>query len=82
MNLMALKQRMFVGVVKDRRDPTKRNSFVLEDRWKTGKIAWLLKADPFFPSRVVEVFQALALEWDSKFQELPSEYGNSLRKSA
>jgi hypothetical protein len=82
MNLLALKQKMFVGVVTDRRDPKKKNSFILEDRWKSGKIGWLLKMDPSFPSRVLEVFQVLSLARDVAYEELPSESGKSFQNVA
>ena len=43
--------------------------FVLWNRDRSNKIKWLLKKDPKFPTRLVEIYRVEEADWGSKFNE-------------
>lgn len=68
--LRSVRTGAFIGVTENAQTKEKCN-FVLLNTNRTGKIDWLLKQDPTFPRRLVEVFRVDAVSWDDKLQELP-----------
>ncbi len=59
----------FVGLTRHSKSPEPCN-FVLQNQDRSGKIGWLLKQDPSFSERLIEVFRIEALAWDDKVEEL------------
>lgn len=60
----------FVGVTKTPQGET--SNFLLLNTNRTGKIDWLLRQDPTFAARLVEVFRVESVKWDDKLEEFHS----------
>lgn len=58
----------FVGLIK-RRGKEEVANFVLFHPARNGNLGWVLRADPTFSERVVEIHKVSEIEWDHKFQE-------------
>lgn len=68
LQLRTMKRGTFVGLTKSP-DAKERCNFLLHNTNNTGKIDWLLKKDPSFATRLLEVYRIESFTWDSKIEE-------------
>ena len=69
MTLRRLEPGAFVGLARHPANGQVGN-FLLLNQDRSGRITWLLKKDPTFPERLVEVFRVKVAEWDHQFQDM------------
>lgn len=69
MTLRALRPGTYVGTTKDRRDPKVLRNFVLANPDRSAQVDGVLKKDPEFEERLVDVYRVDEVVWDSVVQE-------------
>ena len=67
LGLRSMKKGAFVG--KTRNNGVETN-FIILNADTTGKVKWLLKQDPTFVNRLIEVFRVEDVSWDDKVEEI------------
>ena len=69
-NLRALRIGSYVGLLKDLKTPNGRpGNFVLFNLDRSARLDWLLKQQPTFEERLLEVYRVDEVLWDSKVEE-------------
>lgn len=71
LKLRALRLGSYVGHCKGGRTG-REVLFVLASMDRTNKVTWLLKGDPSFPSRVLDLYRVDVLDWGSRVEEVES----------
>ena len=69
MTLRSVSPGSYVGITKDRTDSKKIRNFVILNPDRSAKLDWLLKKDPSFENRLLQVFRVDEVVWESVVQE-------------
>jgi hypothetical protein len=70
-NLRRAGTNAFIGLLRNAQTQEPCN-FILQNQDRSGSIEWLLKQDPSFSNRLLEVYRVESAEWDIKLEELGS----------
>jgi len=69
MALRSLQPGAYVGTLKDRQNPKLLRNFVIMNQDRSSRLAWVLKKDPEFEERLVDVYRVDEVKWESVVQE-------------
>ena len=67
-NLRQLQASAFIGLIRSKRDQRPVSFFLLNPD-RTGTVGWLLKKDPSFTDRLLEVYRVESVVWDGEMKE-------------
>jgi hypothetical protein len=67
--LRAIRPGAYVGTTKDLVTKDKIRNFLLLNQDRSAKLTWILKKDPQFEARLLEVFRVDVVQWESTIVE-------------
>ena len=70
MNLRQLQPGAFVGLARDKNNPENIRNFVLLNTDRSAKLDWVLKKDPSFEDRLIEVYKVEHVQLDATVLEM------------
>lgn len=69
MALRALQPGAYVGTIKDPKNSKILRNFVIVNQDRSSQLTWVLKKDPGFEERLVDVYRVDEVKWESVVQE-------------
>jgi hypothetical protein len=68
-SLHAARVGAFIGLARDRKNPTISRNFMVLNEDRSARMDWILNKDPTFANRLLEVYKIVQVKWDSAFLE-------------
>ena len=69
MTLRSIQPGAYVGTAKDRTDPKVLRNFVLVNQDRSSQLGWILRKDPEFERRLVDVYRVDEVKWEAVVHE-------------